>query len=403
MVIVPKVRGFICTTAHPTGCKKNVLNQINYVKQQNKNSTHGPKKVLVIGASTGYGLASRITAAFGYYSETIGVFYEKAPDEKRTGSAGWYNTAAVESEAKAQNLYCKSINGDAYSNEIKQQTIDLIKKDWGTGSVDLVIYSLASPRRIEQATNNVYNSVLKPIENTYKGKSVNILTGDVSQVEIPPASEEEIEHTVKVMGGEDWSLWIDELIKENLLSKDALTIAYSYVGPKMTYPIYRQGTIGHAKDHLEKTANELTEKLQKCCNGKALVSVNKALVTQASSAIPVVPLYISLLYKVMKEKGIHEGCIEQIYRMFNERLYTKEEDVPLDEQNRIRIDDLEMREDVQLEVVNLWNKVDSGNINSLADLEGYREDFYKLFGFHVPSVDYESAVEHKVKIASFWV
>lgn len=406
MIIVPKVRGFICTTAHPKGCEKNVKNQIEYIKQQLKtsSSSNGPKKVLVIGASTGYGLASRITAAFGYNAQTIGVFFEKEPSGKRTGSAGWYNTAALENEANAANIYCKSINGDAFSKEIKQKTLDLIKKDWGTNSVDLVIYSLASPRRIDPKTGQTYNSVLKPVGDTYKNKTVNILTGDIFNVEIEPAKEEEVEHTVKVMGGEDWTLWIDELINENLLAKGALTLAYSYIGPKMTYPIYRNGTIGKAKEHLEKTAHELTKKLEKSsCNGKAFISVNKALVTQASSAIPVVPLYISLLYKIMKEKNIHEGCIEQMWRMFNERLYLADANanIPVDESGKIRIDDYELREDVQLEIVNLWKKVETSNIETLSDINGYREEFYKLFGFHVNSVDYSSEVDHLVKIASF--
>ncbi len=392
MIIVPKTRGFICLTAHPTGCEQNVINQINYVKS--KGPIDGPKKVLVIGASTGFGLASRITAAFGSDAATIGVFFEKPAAPGKTGSAGWYNTAAFEQQAQASGLYAKSINGDAFSKEIKQKTLDLIKAD--LGQIDLVIYSLASPRRIHPETGVIYNSVLKPVGHTFSNKTVDFHTGNVSEISIDPANEEEIENTVMVMGGEDWEMWIDDLKAANLLAPGATTIAYSYIGPALTEAVYRKGTIGRAKDHLEATAFKLKDKL-KDLNGNAYISVNKGLVTQASSAIPVIPLYISLLYKVMKEEGIHEGCIEQIQRLFQERLYTNEE-MLLDEKGRIRIDDWEMRPDVQAKVAEAWAKATTESLPNLGDLDGYHTDFFNLFGFEVPGVDYNADVNEVVDL-----
>ncbi|MBZ5855553.1 enoyl-ACP reductase FabV [Flavihumibacter profundi] len=392
MVIEPKMRGFICLTAHPEGCEKAVLNQINYIKS--KGQIEGPKKVLVIGASTGFGLASRITSAFGANAATIGVFFEKPPLDGKTASPGWYNSAAFQTQARESGLYAKSINGDAFSNEIKQKTINLIKSD--LGKVDLVIYSLASPVRTHPVTGITHRSVLKPIGSPYTNKTVDFHTGNVSTITITPCTEEDINNTVAVMGGEDWEMWIDALIKADALSDHAITLAYSYIGPSLTEAVYRKGTIGKAKDHLEATAFKITDKLQSL-NGKAYVSVNKALVTQASSAIPVIPLYISLLYKTMKEKGIHEGCIEQIQRLFKERLYTGN-GVPTDEKGRIRIDDWEMRKDVQDKVAELWSLATTENLPEIGDLQGYKSDFLNLFGFGFADVNYAKDVNENITI-----
>ena len=394
MIIEPRMRGFICTTSHPDGCAQNVKNQIEYIKS--KGAIDGAKKVLVIGASTGFGLASRITSAFGSNAATIGVFFEKEPSEGKTASPGWYNSAAFETEAHKAGIYAKSINGDAFSNEIKKQTLDLIKAD--LGQVDLVIYSLASPVRMNPATGVLHRSVLKPIGGVFTNKTVDFHSGKVSEISIQPSGEGDIENTVAVMGGEDWSIWIDALKADNLLAPGATTVAYSYIGPSLTEAVYRKGTIGRAKDHLEATAFAITEKLADI-DGKAFVSVNKALVTQASSAIPVIPLYISLLYKIMKEEGIHEGCIEQIQRLYQDRLYAGTE-VPVDEKGRIRIDDLEMRADVQEKVAKLWDVAVTENLAEIGDLEGYRKDFYNLFGFDVAGVDYNSETNEVVNIES---
>lgn len=393
MIIEPRVRGFICLTSHPKGCEQNVINQIEYVKSKGK--IEGAKKVLVIGASTGFGLASRITSAFGSDAATIGVFFDKPSSPGRPGSPGYYNTAAFEKHAHAEGLYAKSINGDAFSNEIKTQTINLIKEDlW---QIDLVIYSLASPVRTHPETGKRFKSVLKPIGEVFSNKTVDFHTGKVSEVTINPAEGDDIENTVTVMGGEDWKMWMDALKEADALSEGATTIAYSYIGPEVTKPVYRNGTIGAAKDHLEATAFTITDHL-KSIGGKAYVSVNKALVTQASSAIPVIPLYISLLYKTMKEKGIHEGCIEQIQRLYSERLFGG--DLALDDKGRIRIDDWEMREDVQAEVVKLWETASTENLSEIGDLEGYSNDFYNLFGFKVDGVNYDAEVDEMVEIPS---
>ncbi|GAL85934.1 trans-2-enoyl-CoA reductase [Sporocytophaga myxococcoides] len=392
MIIEPRMRGFICLTAHPKGCEANVINQIQYT--QPKGQIKGPKNVLVIGASTGFGLASRIVSAFGAGASTIGVFFEKAPAEGKTASPGWYNSAAFQKEAKKAGLYAKSINGDAFSDDIKNKTIDLIKKD--LGKIDLVIYSLASPVRTNPKTGVTHRSVLKPIGQNYTNKTVDFHTGVVSSISINPSTEEDIENTVAVMGGEDWQMWIDALLNAGVLADNALTLAYSYIGPALTEPVYRKGTIGRAKDHLEETAFKITDTLKKL-NGKAYVSVNKALVTQASSAIPVIPLYISLLYKTMKEKGIHEGCIEQIDRLFRERLYTGQE-VPTDEKGRIRIDDWEMRADVQDKVAELWEQATSETLPAIGDLQGYKSDFLKLFGFNFSNVNYLEDVNENLQI-----
>ncbi len=394
MIIEPRMRGFICLTAHPKGCEQNVKNQIEYVKSKGK--INGPKRVLVIGASTGFGLASRITSAFGSDAATIGVFFEKAPLEGKTASPGWYNSAAFEQEAQKAGLYAKSINGDAFSNEVKQQTIEMIKAD--LGQIDLIIYSLASPVRQHPVTGVLHRSTLKPIGSTFTNKTVDFHTGNVTNVSIEPANEEDIANTVVVMGGEDWSMWMDALKSAGVLAEGATTIAYSYIGPEVTEAVYRKGTIGRAKDHLEATAFEITEKL-KDIHGKGYVSVNKALVTQASSAIPVIPLYISLLYKIMKAEGIHEGCIEQIQRLYADRLYTGNP-VPTDEKGRIRIDDWEMRSDVQDEITKLWSESTTESLVELGDLAGYKQDFLNLFGFGFEGVDYLADTNEMVNVPS---
>jgi enoyl-[acyl-carrier protein] reductase/trans-2-enoyl-CoA reductase (NAD+) len=394
MIIEPRMRGFICLTSHPTGCAQNVKNQINYIKS--KGLIDGPKKVLVIGASTGFGLASRITSAFGSNAATIGVFFEKPASEGKTGSPGWYNSAAFETEANLAGLYAKSINGDAFSNEIKQQTIDLIKAD--LGQIDLVIYSLASPVRMHPNTGVLHRSALKPIGNTFTNKTVDFHTGIVSQVTIEPANQEDIDNTIVVMGGEDWEMWMNDLKKANVLAAGATTIAYSYIGPAVTEAVYRKGTIGQAKDHLEATAFTITDNLSEI-GGKAYVSVNKALVTQASSAIPVIPLYISLLYKIMKAHDIHEGCIEQIQRLFKERLYIGSP-VPTDDKGRVRIDDWEMRDDVQEQVAKLWLEATTESLPMIGDLAGYKQDFLTLFGFGLEGVDYLADTNEMVMVPS---
>lgn len=394
MIIQPKIRGFICTTSHPVGCEKAVEEQIAYVKS--KGSFAGPKNVLVIGGSTGYGLASRIVPTFGAGAKTIGVFFEKEADEKRTASAGWYNSAAFERLAHQAGFYAKSINGDAFSNEIKARTAELIRRDMQ--KVDLIVYSLASPRRIHPNTGEVYSSALKPIGKTFSGKTVDAFRGEIKDVSIEPATDDDIKNTVAVMGGEDWEMWIDFLAKENLLADGVKTIAYSYIGPVLTHDIYKEGTIGKAKEHLKMTSDKLTQKL-KSLHGEAIVSVDKAVVTQASAAIPVVPLYISLLFKIMKEQGTHEGCIEQIYRLFKDHLYSSHAPAR-DKEGYIRIDDLEMLPDVQKKIAEVWPILTSENIAELTDVNGYCNDFYRLFGFNYAGVDYDADVDPNVKIES---
>lgn len=393
MIVTPKFRGFICTTSHPAGCEYSVKQQIEYVRGQKKIS--GAKKVLVIGASTGYGLSSRIAAAFGCGAATIGLFFERPASGNKTASAGWYNTAAFEKFAKDEGLYAKSINGDAFSNEIKQQTIDLIKKD--LGKIDMVVYSLASPRRTHPVTGEVFNSVIKPIGPAYTSKTVDFHTRQVSETTIESANEEEIRHTIAVMGGEDWEMWMDALRKADVLEKDAITLAYSYVGPEMTHAVYREGTIGRAKDDLEATAVKMNDKF-KDIGLKAYVSINKAVVTQASAAIPVISIYISCLFKVMKEMNLHEGCIEQMYRMMSDRIYSG--DLKLDSRGRICMDDLEMLPEVQKKVTKLWDEANNHNISEISDIEGYRREFFRLFGFEFDGVDYSQEVEIDVKIPS---
>ncbi len=394
MIIQPKVRGFICTAAHPQGCLQAVQEQVDYVKAQTKLPT-GPKNVLVIGASTGYGLASRIAASFGAGADTVGVFFERPAEGKRTASPGWYNTAAFEKLARAAGYKAHSINGDAFSHDIKNQTIALLKN---LGPVDLVIYSIASPRRTHPDTGQTFSSVLKPIGKSYKNKTVDPLNEVVKEIEIEPATADEIAATEMVMGGEDWAMWIDQLLAAGLLAKNAITLAYSYIGPELTHPIYKDGTIGMAKQHLHQTAQQLDCRLN-AIGGRALISVNKAVVTQASSAIPVVPLYISLLFKIMKEQGTHEGCIEQSFRLFSDRLYCQGAPM-VDSNGYIRLDDWEMAPRVQAEVARLWDLVNTENLGTLSDIKGYQTDFYRLFGFNFPDIDYDAECNPEVLIPS---
>ncbi|MEW5250971.1 enoyl-ACP reductase FabV [Microbulbifer discodermiae] len=379
MIIQPKVRGFICTNAHPQGCAANVHEQIDYIKSQPA-ITGGPKKVLVVGASTGYGLASRITAAFGCGASTLGVFFEKPPTEKRTASAGYYNAAAFEAEAHAAGLYARSINGDAFSDEVKARTIEMIRED--LGEVDLVIYSLASPRRTDPKTGQLYSSVLKPIGKPYTSRNLNTDKLEIGDITLEPASEEEIASTVKVMGGEDWELWLRALSDAGVLSDNCKTVAYTYIGDKLTRSVYGDATIGKAKEDLDRAARTISASGE----ADAHVAVLKALVTQSSSAIPVMPLYISLAYKVMKEEGTHEGCIEQLYRLYTEGLYS--DNPQLDSDNRYRMDEWELRRETQAKIEALWPQVNNENLFQLTDHRGYQADFLKLFGFGVDGVDY---------------
>lgn len=398
MIIEPKIRGFICTTAHPEGCAANVQQQIEYVKQQEQ--LNSVKNVLIIGCSTGYGLASRIVAAQSCDAATLGVMFEKPASGKRTASAGWYNTAAFEDYAAHKNLYATTINGDAFSDEIKATTIATIKQDMPEG-IDLIIYSLASPRRTDPIDGVTYNSSLKTLGEDYTEKTVDVMTGTVKKVSIAPGTEEEISNTVKVMGGEDWERWIEALYNADVLAENVQTIAYTYIGPEITYPIYRHGTIGKAKQHLEKTAKKLQAYLQPL-KGKAIISVNKAVVTQASSAIPVVPLYAALLYKLMKQANTHEDCIEQIYRLFKDYICSNQP-LPLDENGFIRLDDLELAPEIQEKIKPLWSQVNSENIANLTDLNGYQKDFYRLFGFGMAGVNYQEETEADMPIRSLKV
>lgn len=388
MIIEPKILRNVCLTAHPRGCAKGVEEQINWI-QQHPVDRKTPQRVLVIGGSTGYGLAVRIAAAFWGKADTVAVSFERSPKGKKTATPGWYNNRVFDREARKEGLKSITIEGDAFSHETKEKTIQAIRDE--LGAVDLVVYSLASPMRIDPDTGERYNSVIKPIGKAFTGLTVDMMTEEVSTATVEPADEDAVEQTVKVMGGEDWKLWIDALNREGLLSSGALTTAFSYIGPELTYPIYREGTIGKAKEDLEQTADEITRELGSI-GGNAFVSVNKALVTRASAVIPVVPLYISILYKVMKEKGIHEGCIEQMYRLLHDRLYVNGE-IPTDESRRIRLDDFEMREDVQHEVKQLWDQASNDNIQSISDIQGFRTDYLKMHGFGFPLVDYGSDVD----------
>ncbi len=383
MVVEPKVKGFICTTAHPAGCEESVRRQIAYCKE--KGQVDGPKKVLVIGASTGYGLGSRIAVTYAYGADTIGVSFEKEAKGKRTATAGWYNTKAFEKFAAEDGYYAKSFNGDGFSREMKDQVIETIRKDWG--KADMVVYSMAAPRRT-MPDGTAVSSVLKTVGKEFTNKTIDLKTNEVKEVTVPVADEEEIQNTIKVMGGEDWSDWIHALAEADVLADNASTIAYSYIGPVVTHAIYKDGSIGQAKKHLYETSRKLTEELAD--RGlKAYVSVNKALVTQSSAAIPIVPLYISLLYKIMKEEGLHEGCIEQMYRLFADKFVKKK----VDEAGYFRLDDWELQDKVQDKIAAVWDQVTTENIQELGDIDGYWEDFYQMFGFHYDNVDYSADVE----------
>lgn len=392
MIIQPKLRGFICTTAHPAGCERHIWEQIMEVRK--KGPFSGARKALIIGGSTGYGLAARIDCAFGMGADTLAVFYEKPALKGRTATAGWYNTAYFTQAARDAELYAGNINGDAFSDEIKKKTLGEIQKNMG--KVDLVIYSLAAPRRLDPVDGRVYNSVIKPIGGAFTNKTVDIHTGAVTEIQVDPAAEEEIAATVKVMGGEDWERWIHCLKEADLLADGVTTFALSYIGPELTHAIYKDGTIGKAKDDLQASAARINEFLGEK-RGRAFISVNKAVVTQASSAIPVVPLYVSLLFKVMKEKGSHEGTIQQMDRMFRELMYSGGP-LPVDTQGRVRLDDWEMAPDVQQEVVRRWQLVSGENIRELGDMAGYRKDFLNLFGFEMDKVDYQADVDENQPI-----
>jgi len=394
MIVAPKIRGFICTTAHPQGCAKHVAQQIAVVKNRGP-IANGPKRVLVIGSSTGYGLSSRIAAAFGCNAATIGVFFERPSEGDRTATAGWYNTAAFEKEAQAAGLYSRSFNGDAFSDAVKTEVIEAIKAD--LSQVDCVIYSLASPRRVHPKTGEVFKSVLKPIGEVFTNKNLNTTSGAVTEVSIEAVQGDDIAQTVAVMGGEDWEMWIDALLGAGVLAKGVQTVSYSYIGPEVTWPIYKNGTIGRAKEDLEHVQRKLDTKLAQI-EGKAWVSVNKALVTQASSAIPVVPLYISLLYKVMKSMAIHEDCIEQMDRLFRERLYSGNPQP--DEAGRLRLDDWEMKSEVQALVAERWEQVNTDNLAEFGDFAGYQSSFLRLFGFGLDGVDYEAETDPNIAIPS---
>ncbi|WP_272991749.1 MULTISPECIES: enoyl-ACP reductase FabV [Spongiibacter] len=393
MIIKPRVRGFMCVTTHPVGCEANVRQQIDYVKAQGE-IPNGPKKVLVIGASTGYGLASRISAAFGSGAATLGIFFEKEGTEKKPGTAGWYNSAAFHKFADAEGLYAKSINGDAFSDEIKEKTIAQIKAD--LGQVDLVVYSLAAPRRQHPKSGEVFNSTLKPIGKDVSQRGVNTDKETIETVTLPAATQDDIDSTVAVMGGEDWQMWIEALDEAGVLADGAKTTAYTYLGERITWDIYWHGTIGRAKQDLDKRVIDIRERLA-AKGGDARVSVLKAVVTQASSAIPIMPLYLSLLFKVMKADGSHEGCIEQVYGLFRNSLYG---DQPTcDEEGRLRADGLELRPEIQQAVSDAWDKVTTENLHDVTDFAGYKQEFLKLFGFGVDGVDYEADVDPVVPIA----
>ncbi|CAH0526057.1 enoyl-ACP reductase FabV [Vibrio hippocampi] len=389
MIIKPRIRGFICTTTHPVGCEANVKEQIAYTKAQGP-VANAPKRVLVVGSSSGYGLSSRIAAAYGGDAATIGVFFEKPATERKPGTAGYYNAAAFDKIAKQDGLYAKSINGDAFSHEAKQKAIELIKED--LGQIDMVVYSLASPVRKMPETGELVRSALKPIGETYTSTAVDTNSDKIIEASVEPATDEEIADTVTVMGGQDWELWINALAEAGVLAEGCKTVAYSYIGTELTWPIYWNGALGKAKMDLDRAATELNQKLAQI-GGTANVAVLKSVVTQASSAIPVMPLYIAMVFKKMREEGIHEGCMEQIFRMFSQRLYKQDGSAPeVDEANRLRLDDWELREDIQAHCAKLWPQITTENLKELTDYVEYKEEFLKLFGFGIEGVDYEADV-----------
>ncbi len=393
MIIKPRVRGFVCLTAHPEGCAKHVEEQIQVIKKSGPVSG-GPKNVLIIGASTGYGLSSRIAAAFGSGASTLGIFFERPPMNDGTASAGWYNTAAFETAAHKEGLYARSLNGDAFSDELKEKTIDAIKNEMGP--IDLVVYSLASPRRTDPVDGETYRSTLKPIGRSFTANNLDTDRKLVTPITIEPATEEEIQSTVKVMGGEDWERWMEQLESAGLLAEGCHSVAYDYVGPEVTWPVYHNGTIGQAKKHIRDTAQRIDAML-KIKRGSAFISVNKAVVTQASSAIPVVPLYISILFKIMKKADLHEDCIQQIDRLFRTMMYNGSA-LRFDDEGRVRLDDWEMRPEIQKDVLELWDQVTTETIDSLTDFDGYQENFMRLFGFGLEGVDYDADMDPNVPI-----
>ncbi|HIG66815.1 MAG TPA: trans-2-enoyl-CoA reductase family protein [Porticoccaceae bacterium] len=393
MIIKPRVRGFMCITSHPVGCENNVVEQINYIKDQAP--VEGPKRVLVIGSSTGYGLSARITAAFGCGAATLGVFFEKPGTDRKPGTAGWYNSAAFHKHADANGIYAKSINGDAFSDEVKQRAIDTIKAD--LGQIDLVIYSLAAPRRLHPKTGEVFNSTLKPVGRDISMRGINTDKETIQEFSLEAASEQEIEDTVAVMGGEDWQMWMEALGNAGVLAKGAKTTAFTYIGEKMTWDLYWDGTIGQAKKDLDTKVFSIREALAES-GGDARVSVLKAVVTQSSSAIPIMPLYLAMLFREMKADGSHEGCIEQLYRLFTEGLYA--ETPRFDEEGRLRMDELELRPEIQAAVAQSWAKITTDNLRQLTDFAGYKHEFLALFGFDIPGIDYEADVNPEVDIAN---
>ena len=390
VVLKPRVRGFICLTAHPEGCAAHIREQIAHVKSR-KPLQGGPKSVLVIGASTGYGLSSRIAAAFGSGAATLGIFFERPAEGDKPASPGWYNTVAFHEEARKAKLKAVSINGDAFSPELKTQVIEAIKAKMPNGKIDLIVYSLASPRRTDPKTGETHKSVLKPVGQSFHAKNLDTDRKVVNDVTLEAATPEDVHNTVKVMGGEDWELWMEALDSAGVLSEGAQTVAYSYIGPQVTWPIYKDGTIGKAKENLEQ-AGQRIDAILKMHRGRAFVSVNKAVVTQASSAIPVVPLYVSLLFKVMKPAGTHEGCIEQIQRLFEKQMYNGNA-LEFDDAGRVRLDDLEMKPEIQKAVFDVWPKVTTETLDTYGDFAGYQSDFLKNFGFGLAGVDYEQATE----------
>ena len=393
MIIKPKVRGFICTTTHPVGCEQNVLEQIQATRARGLDAAKGPKKVLVIGASSGYGLAARVTAAFGYGADTLGVFFEKPGSEKKPGTAGWYNSAAFDKFAKAEGLYSKSINGDAFSHDARAKAIELIKADMG--QVDLVVYSLASPVRKLPDSGELKRSSLKPIGERYRATAIDTNKDTIIEAEVEPATEQEIADTTDVMGGQDWELWMAALRDAGVLAPGARSVAFSYIGTEITWPIYWHGALGKAKEDLDRAAAAIDESLE-TSGGSAHVAVLKSVVTQASAAIPVMPLYIAMVYRIMKEQGLHEGTIDQLNRLFGERLYADGE-MATDAARRVRLDDWELRDDVQQACKDLWPQVTTENLFEITDYAGYKHEFLKLFGFERDDVDYDADVDPNVQ------
>ena len=391
MIVKPRIKGFVCITSHPLGCMASVKQQAELAALNKIRTDSSVKRALIIGASTGYGLSSRIVSAYSAGADTLGVYFERPPKEDKPASAGFYNSLAFNELTKSLDSQHVDVNGDAFSNECKTEVLEKAKQLGG--AFDLVIYSLASPRRTDPESGNTFRACLKPIGAVYRNKTLDTDRKEVKEVTIDPANDDEIEHTRKVMGGEDWKLWTELLLRENLLADGCVNLAYSYIGPEVTQPIYRNGTIGRAKEDLESSASEISALMRKHCIGKAFVSVNKAVVTQASSAIPVVPLYVSLLFKVMREQGTHEGCIEQIIRMFNERLFTEDDAVPVDDNGRIRLDDWEMDPVIQEEVIRAWGSITTENLLETTNFKQYQEEFLKLFGFGFDEVDYTKEVD----------